>query len=101
MKIKIKKSVLKEAVQRQCSYILENKSTPLMAATFKLLDLYESSNKDQRKSLKEVFKLLEQELFLEDAAITSLAEECYDNMNEQKEECPTCKSVECKCEKVK
>lgn len=104
MKVKIKKSVLKEAIERQCNYILENKSTPLMSATFKLLDLYESSNKTQRKTLKDVFKLLEQELYLEDSAITSLAEECYDKMEESedsdKKECPTCKDIECKCKKV-
>jgi len=72
MKVKIKKSVLKEAIENHISYILENKSTPLMKATFKLLEMFENCNEKQRKSLNEVFTLLEQELYLSEGELTSL-----------------------------
>lgn len=74
MKVKVKKSILKEAIEKHVSYILEKKSTPLMSATFKLLEMFESCNESQRKSLSEVFSLLEEELYLEKGELSSLIE---------------------------
>ncbi len=77
MKVKIKKSVLQEAIKKQLSLFLENKSTPLMSATFKLFEMYGDLNKAQQKTLNEVFGILEKELYLEEKELTTLVEQCY------------------------
>lgn len=77
MKVKIKKSVLQEAIKKQLSLFLENKSTPLMSATFKLFEMYGDLNETQQKTLNEVFEILEKELYLEEKELTTLVEQCY------------------------
>lgn len=100
MKIKIKKSILKEAIENHIAYILENKSTPLMKATFKLLEMFENCNESQRKNLNEVFSLLEQELYLSEGELTSLVLEMQkdpeDVKNSKEDKDKTCS----KCQKL-
>lgn len=106
MKFKVKKSVLMEAVERQTKFILENKSTPLMSATFILVEMYENSTKEQKEQFKTVFSLLEKELYLENKEIISLVEKesCMTDesklIDKKKEEkCEVCKSEVCTCKK--
>lgn len=102
MKIKIKKSLLKESIEKQISYVLEKKSTPLMSATFKLLEMFEECNDLQKKTLKEVFGCLEEELYLAPGELSSLVNEAceakiYDK--EDKKDCTVCGKADCVCKK--